>query len=75
MGTFFSSWSTPLLLKKGRAAAALLVLLEKLEFVILARVLVMVGGWGDGRVALVHKRGCTVSTINICIATKQCNSN
>ena len=47
MGTFFSSWSTPLLLKKGRAAAALLVLLEKLEFVILARVLVRVGGWGE----------------------------
>ena len=47
MGTFFSSWSTPLLLKKGRAAAALLVLLEKLEFVILARVLVRVEGWGE----------------------------
>ena len=44
MGTFLSSWSTPLLLKKGRGAAALLVLLEKLDFVILARVVGMVGG-------------------------------
>ena len=75
MGTFFSILVHTTIVKKGRAAAALLVLLEKLEFVILARVLVMVGGGGDGRVALVHKRGCTVSTINICIATKQCNSN
>ena len=62
METCFSILVHIAVVKKGRAAAALLVLLEKLEFVILPRVLVMVvvGGW-DGCISAQERVHCLLS--------------